>query len=128
MSSRPIQIELRHLRYFLAVVEELHFGRAAERLYIAQPPLSQAIRRLEEELGVQLLQRTSRVVTATEAGRVFADEARKVFAALDQAVVEARRAGGLGGALRIGWLPGRAIGRLVQCLRGLAAEGPEGGA
>src|SRR5436309_15812072 len=103
--TSAIAIELRHLRYFLAVFEELHFGRAAERLHMAQPPLSQAIRRLEEELGVQLLQRTSRVVTATEAGRVFADEARKVFAALDHAVLEARRAGGLGAALRIGCIP-----------------------
>jgi DNA-binding transcriptional LysR family regulator len=88
-------VELRHLRYFLAVFEELHFGRAAARLHMAQPPLSQAIRKLEEELGVQLLQRTSRVVRATDAGRVFAEEARKVFACLDRAVSEARRAGRL---------------------------------
>jgi DNA-binding transcriptional LysR family regulator len=118
-------IELRHLRYFLAVYEELHFGRAAERLHMAQPPLSQAIRKLEEELGVQLLQRTSRVVTATEAGRVFADEARKIFSALDRAVLEARRAGGLGAALRIGCIPSLPIDRLLRFLGALHALAPD---
>jgi DNA-binding transcriptional LysR family regulator len=100
--SRHPAIELRHLRYFLAVFEDLHFGRAAERLHIAQPPLSQAIRKLEDELGVELLRRTSRVVTATEAGHLFAEHARKVLASLDLAVAEARRAGAVGTPLRIG--------------------------
>ena len=123
--SPGIAIELRHLRYFLAVFEELHFGRAAERLHMAQPPLSQAIRKLEQELGVQLLARTSRVVTATEAGRVFAEEARNVFAALDHAVLEARRAGGLQGALRIGCLPSLPIERLLRFLAALQAQAAE---
>jgi len=87
-------IEVRHLRYFLAVFEELHFGRAAKRLRIAQPPLSQAIRKIESELGVQLFERTSRMVSATAAGGALATEARKVLAAFDTAVAEARRAGG----------------------------------
>ena len=123
--TRPTAIELRHLRYFLAVFEELHFGRAAERLHMAQPPLSQAIRKLEEELGVQLLHRTSRVVTATEAGRVLADEARKIFDAVDRAVVEARRAGGLGAALRIGCLPSLPIDRLLRFLGALHERAPD---
>jgi DNA-binding transcriptional LysR family regulator len=118
-------IELRHLRYFLAVFEELHFGRAAERLHMAQPPLSQAIRKLEEELGVRLLHRTSRVVTATEAGRAFAEEARKVFSVLDRAVLEARRAGGLGTALRIGCVPSLPIERLLRFLGSLHARAPD---
>ena len=123
--SSGVAIELRHLRYFLAVFEELHFGRAAERLHMAQPPLSQAIRKLEQELGVQLLARTSRVVTATDAGRVFAEEARKVFAVLDRAVVEARRSGGLGAALRIGCLPSLPIERLLRFLGALNENAPE---
>lgn len=95
-------VELRHLRYFLAVYEELHFGRAAERLHIAQPPLSQAIRKLERDLGVTLLDRTSRTVKATPAGDAFAEEARKVLAAADFAVTEARRVGGAETPMRIG--------------------------
>lgn len=117
-------MELRHLRYFLAVMEELHFGRAAERLHISQPPLSQAIRKLEHELGVQLLQRTSRVVIPTEAGRVFAEEARKVLATLDVAVAETMRAGGVGSSLRIGCVPYLPIDRLQRFLAALNERDP----
>jgi DNA-binding transcriptional LysR family regulator len=122
-SSHPA-IELRHLRYFLAVSEELHFGRAAQRLHIAQPPLSQAIRKLEHELGVSLLRRTSRVVTQTEAGRVFAEEARNVLAAFDRAVAEARKAGGVGTKLRIGCAVDLAIERLLRFLTALHETEP----
>lgn len=124
-SSRPPAIDLRHLRYFLAVYEELHFGHAAERLRIAQPPLSQAIRRLEDELGVQLLERTSRVVRPTEAGQAFAAEARKVLSSFERAVVEARRAGGEGAPLRIGCLPHLPVERLLQFLSVAQEVAPE---
>jgi DNA-binding transcriptional LysR family regulator len=122
-SSHPA-IELRHLRYFLAVSEELHFGRAAQRLHIAQPPLSQAIRKLEHELGVSLLRRTSRVVTQTEAGRVFAEEARKVLASFDRALAEARKAGGIGTKLRIGCAVNLAIEQLLRFLTALHETEP----
>jgi DNA-binding transcriptional LysR family regulator len=96
-------MELRHLRYFLAVAEELSFTRAAKRLNMAQPPLSQQIRQLENELGVPLLTRTSRRIALTYPGQVFLKEARSVLELVDNAVSAARRAQGRAfGSLTIG--------------------------
>jgi DNA-binding transcriptional LysR family regulator len=98
-------VELRQLRYFVAVAEELHFRRAAERLHISQPPLSQQIRALEEELGFQLLVRTRRRVELTPAGAAFLRDARTLLAELDGAVATARRIdAGQTGRLRISFV------------------------
>ena len=97
-------MELRHLRYFVAVAEERHFGRAAERLHIAQPPLSQQIRRFEAELGEPLLYRTTRSVELAPAGEALLERAREILAAVDSAVEDARRAArGEYGRLAIGF-------------------------
>lgn len=96
------QIELRHLRYFVVLAEELHFGRAAARLGMAQPPLSQQIQRLERLLGSRLFERTSRRVQLTDAGQAFLAEARRALLAVENAVEAARRAGrGETGELRV---------------------------
>ena len=79
-------MELRHLRYFIAVAEELNFTRAAERLHMAQPPLSQQIQHLEAQLGFQLFRRTKRRVQLTEAGRVFFEESQKILQQVDRAI------------------------------------------
>jgi DNA-binding transcriptional LysR family regulator len=95
-------LELRHLRYFVAVAEELNFSRAAERLHMAQPPLSAAIRQLEQELGVELLLRTTREVRLTDAGRVFLDGAHRTLAEVERTRVEtSRAAAGEIGELRV---------------------------
>jgi DNA-binding transcriptional LysR family regulator len=97
--------DLRRLRYFVAVAEELHFGRAARRLNLSQPPLSVQIRTLEREVGTPLLIRTQRRVELTEAGRVLLDDARRLLEQAEAAVVHVRRAAaGAIGRLAIGFV------------------------
>lgn len=100
-----MDVGLRELRYFVAVAEELHFSRAAARLHLDQPTLSRHVRRLEEKLGVRLLNRTTRSVALTNAGHVFLEKARETLAAADGAVDAAREAAaGHVGVLRVGMM------------------------
>jgi DNA-binding transcriptional LysR family regulator len=106
-------MELRHLKYFIAVAEELHFGRAAKRLVMSQPPLSQQIRQLEEEIGVILLKRTKRQVVLTAAGALFLDEARKSIAQAEHAIRVAQRAArGEIGQLSVGFVSSAVYGKV----------------
>jgi DNA-binding transcriptional LysR family regulator len=118
-------MELRHLRYFVAVAEERHFGRAAARLHMAQPPLSQQIRHLETELGIELLRRTTRRVDLTAAGEAYLARAREVLAAVDAAGDEARRvAEGLVGRVVIGCVGSATYSLLPALARALREELP----
>lgn len=90
--SYQSSFELRHLRYFLTVAEELHFRRAAERLHIAQPALSKQIQQLEAAIGIKLFERTNRRVILTEAGQVFYSEAKTIFKYIDNAISLTQRA------------------------------------
>lgn len=108
-------MELRTLRYFVAIAEELHFHRAAERLHIAQPALSQQIRRLEGELKTPLLTRTTRNVDLTDAGRVLLVEARRVLAQAERAVAAVTHAAhGEIGTIRLGFVSSAALGVLPE--------------
>lgn len=118
-------MELRHLRYFQAVAEERHFGRAAERLHMAQPPLSQQIRQLEEELGVRLLDRNTRRVELTEAGAAYLERVRAILSEVDDAGEEARRvADGLQGRLVVGCVGSATYSLLPALARALREELP----
>jgi DNA-binding transcriptional LysR family regulator len=111
-------VELRHLRYFVSVAQELHFRRAAEKLHIVQPALSKQISALEKELGVRLLDRDRRRVTLTEAGRVFLEEALEVLAQADGAVARARAVSrGEVGRLDIGFIQPALAELLPRTLR-----------
>ncbi|QGN49219.1 LysR family transcriptional regulator [Micromonospora sp. WMMD558] len=119
-------MELRHLRYFVAVAEQCHFGRAAEQLHIAQPPLSQQIKQLEREIGVVLLVRSTRKVELTPAGERYLDRARAILAAVDAAGDEATRiAAGELGRVAIGFT-GSATYELLPSLARVLREGAPG--
>jgi DNA-binding transcriptional LysR family regulator len=120
----PPGIELRLLRYFLAVAHERHFGRAAALLGITQPPLSNAIKQLESELGVELFTRTSRSVALTEAGVVLAHEATGALVSCANAVRECRRAAA-GAELRLGCPPDLPLQRTQAFLGGMYGHDPE---
>ncbi|MBN9420062.1 MAG: LysR family transcriptional regulator [Candidatus Eremiobacteraeota bacterium] len=111
-------MELRHFRYFLAVADHLHFGKAAEHLHMAQPPLSTQIRQLEEMLGAQLFVRSKRKVELTEAGQVFLEEAHKVMESVHRAIQGAKQASeGVRGRLRLGFASSAPFGIFPQVLR-----------
>ena len=119
-------MELRHLRYFVAVAEELHFGRAAERLHMAQPPLSQQIRQLEDELGVRLFDRSQRRVQLTDGGRMVLGEARRTLAQAELVITTARRAAeGSAGFLRVGFSSSAPYTTLPAILRSFRAQFPD---
>lgn len=119
-------MELRHLRYFVAVAEQRHFGRAAERLHMAQPPLSQQIRQLESELGVTLLTRTTRRVDLTPAGSAYLDHARAILAAVDTAgEVASRIAAGRTGRLTVGCVGSATYSLLPALAKALRVELPD---
>src|SRR5262245_2642387 len=110
-------LELTHIRYFVVLAEELHFGRAAQRLHISQPPLTQQIQRLESRIGCPLLRRTSRRVELTEAGRTFCDCGRAVLIEAERAVALTRRvARGEGGALTLATAPSLMLDALPRAI------------
>ncbi len=118
-------MELRHLRYFAAVAEELHFGRAAARLHISQPPLSVHIRELEAEIGVRLFDRSTRRVSLTAAGAAFRDRVTVLLAALNDAIVEAGDFGaGKRGRVRVGFVSSASVTVVPRAVRRFRDEHP----
>ncbi|MFE4667565.1 LysR family transcriptional regulator [Streptomyces sp. NPDC056716] len=121
-----MNVELRHLRAFVAVATELHFNRAAARLHMSQPALSQTVRQLEDALGFPLLARTTRSAVLTPNGELFLTEARAVLDRFDRAMGQAHRvACGLVGQVRLGHLNGAAIDHMPAILRAFGETYPE---
>jgi len=119
-------LELRHLRYFVAVAEELNFSRAAERLHMAQPPLSVAIRQLEQEVGAELLARSTREVRLTSAGGVLLEGARRLLDGLEGTLAATRRAAdGQLGTLRVGFSWSARFSTLPVLGQALARSSPD---
>jgi DNA-binding transcriptional LysR family regulator len=118
-------MELRHLRYFVAVAEEENVTRAAQRLHVSQPPLSRQIRDLEEELSVQLFERGAKSVRLTDAGRVFLNEARAVLDRAEEATRAVKAiSSGASGELHVGYAPSLAVDILPRALRQFQVEMP----
>lgn len=119
-------MDLRHLRAFIAVAEEMHFGRAGERLHLSPPPVSTAIKELEAELGVQLFERTSRRITLTRSGQELLRDARNIVARTESMRSHASRmAKGLSGSLSVGFISTAAYSFLPDLLSRFTAEHPE---
>ena len=119
-------MELRHLRYFVVVAEELHFRRAAERLHMSQPPLSQQIRQLEEEVGATLLLRNQRKVELTAAGAAFLVRAREILDAVEDAARQARRVQrGEVGRLAVGFVGSAMYSFVPELLRAFREHAPD---
>jgi DNA-binding transcriptional LysR family regulator len=120
------RVDLRRLRYFVAVGEELHFGRAALRLGMAQPPLTQQIQKLERELGCPVFSREGRRTALTDAGRLLLEEATRILGDYDRAIERARRAGrGETGRISLGTPPSVMLGRLPTAIRRYRQRFPE---
>jgi len=118
-------LELRHLRYFVTVAEELHFGRAAERLHLSQPPLSQQIRKLEGILGYALFVRTSRSVRLTSAGEAYLERARRTLRNVQRDIDETRSIGrGEEGSLHVGFVGSGMLTTLPGVFRAYSAAYP----
>lgn len=118
-------MELRHLRYFSALADELHFGRAAQRLAISQPPLSVAIRQLEDAVGARLFERNSKEVRLTPAGLALRESARRLLRQVDEMALQARDiAAGTSGRLRVGFVGSMLYRGLPQALRAFQTSHP----
>ena len=119
-------MNLKQLTYFVAVAEELHFGRAAERLGMAQPPLSRQIKQIEEELGAQLFNRGRNAITMTQAGERLYDRGTNILRQMEDTKLEVRRIGqGAEGRLRIGFVGSSTFGMLPNIIKSFRANYPE---